>query len=101
MNHDFPTLKQPGSRCTSCYKGPTPGSRQHTDNPPLISLPFPQHVAVLLQRTPIELCFLPQVRGQEAVRVANGHESCFEGILKSLGGASRGSVDVLDTSELQ
>lgn len=43
---------------------------------------------------------LPQVRSQEAVGVTNGNESSLQSVLGSSGGTRRGSVDILNTSQL-
>lgn len=67
----------------------------------LVSLPFPQHITKFLQRAPVELRLLPQIRRQEAIRVTHSDESSFQCVFESLGRASGGSVDVLDTSELE
>lgn len=68
---------------------------------PLVSLPFPKHVTKLLQRTPNQLCLLPQIRCQETVGVTDCDERSFEGILQGLGRSSRRGVGVFDTSKLQ
>ena len=67
----------------------------------LVSLAVPQGVGVLIQGTPDELGLLPQVGGEEAVGVGDGHEGSLEGVLEGLGGASGRGVGVLDTSELE
>ena len=66
-----------------------------------VPLPLPEHVSEFLQRAPIERRFLPQVRRQEAVRVAHGDEGGFERVLEGLCRAGGGSVDVLDAGELE
>ena len=66
-----------------------------------VSLPFPEHVAEFLQRASVELRFLPQVRRQEAVRVAHGDEGGFQCVFECLCGAGGGGVDVLDAGELE
>ena len=66
-----------------------------------VSLPFPKHIAEFLQRASIELRLLPQVRRQETIRVAHGHEGVFQCILECLCRSGGGSVDVLDAGELE
>ena len=66
-----------------------------------VSLPFPKHVAEFLQRASNELRLLPQVRRQEPIRVAHGHEGGFQCVLECLCGAGGGCVDVLDAGELE
>ena len=46
----------------------------------LVSLPFSKHVPKFLQRAPIQLRLLPQIRCQEAISVAYSHERSLEGI---------------------
>jgi hypothetical protein len=67
----------------------------------LVSLAVPQGVGVLVQGTPDELGLLPQVGGEEAVGVGDGHKGSLEGVLEGLGGASGRGVGVLDTGELE
>lgn len=67
----------------------------------LISLSFSQHVSKLLQRTPDQLCLLPQIGRQEPVGVADSDEGGFQCVFESFGRAGGGSVRVLDTGELQ
>lgn len=66
----------------------------------LVALALAQNVAVLLQRTPGELGLLPQVRGEEAVGVADGGKGRLEGVLERLGRSRGCGVDVLDTGKL-
>jgi len=67
----------------------------------LVTLSSTESVAELFQRTSDELGLLPQVGGKVTVCVADGGECCLEGVLKGLGGAGRGSVDIFDTSKLE
>ena len=53
----------------------------------LISLPLPEHVTILLQRTPVQLRLLPQIGRQESVAVTHGDEGSLERVLESLGRA--------------
>lgn len=84
-------------------------SQKPTSQPPTPSLlhyrlkplPFPEHVTVFLQRTPVQLRLLPQIRRQEAVAVADGDEGRFERVFERLGGAGRRRVRVLHAGELQ
>lgn len=78
-----------------------PLKKDNAISPSLISLSLTQDVRKLLQRAPVELGLLPQVGGQEAVSVADGHEGGLERVLKGLGRTGRGSVGVLDTGELK
>ena len=68
---------------------------------PLVSLSFPQHITELLQRAPVELRLLPQVRRQEAIRVTYSHEGSLECVFKGFRRAGGGSVDILDAGELE
>lgn len=54
----------------------------------LVTLPFSQDIAIFLKRTSDELIVLPQVRGQEAIGIADRNEGSFEGVLEGLGAAS-------------
>ena len=67
----------------------------------LISLSLPQHITKFLQRAPIQLCFLPQIRRQEAVCVSHSGECSFECVFEGLCRAGGGGVDVLDAGELE
>ena len=67
----------------------------------LVLLALAQDITELLQRAADELSLLPQVGGKEAVGVDDGDEGGLEGVLEGLGGAGRGGVGVLDTSELE
>lgn len=67
----------------------------------LVLLALAQDITELLQRAADELSLLPQVGGEEAVGVDDGDEGGLEGVLEGLGGAGRGGVGVLDTSELE
>jgi hypothetical protein len=67
----------------------------------LVSLALAEDVAVLLERAASKAGGFPQVGCEEAVGVCDGDESSLQGVLESLGGTRRGSVDVLDTSQLQ
>ena len=67
----------------------------------LVSLPFPKHITEFLQRAPVELRLLPQIRRQEPIRVAHSHESSLQCVLECLCRAGGGGVDVLDASELE
>lgn len=60
-----------------------------------------ESVGELLKRALDELGLLPQVGGEETVGVGDGNEGGLEGVLKGLGGTSRGSVGILNTSELE
>lgn len=53
----------------------------------LIPFTLPEHVAILLQRTPVQLHLRPQIRGEEAVAVTDGDEGGLEGVFERLGGA--------------
>jgi hypothetical protein len=67
----------------------------------LVTLALTQHIAVLLERAPLQLGLLPQVGCEETVCVGDGHKSSLESVLEGLGRTGRGSVDVLDTGQLQ
>jgi hypothetical protein len=67
----------------------------------LVALAVAENIAVLLERAADELGLLPQVRSEESVGVGDGNEGGLEGVLQGLGGSGRGSVDVVDTSQLQ
>lgn len=67
----------------------------------LISLPLSQHIPKLLERTPVQLGILPQIRRQEPIRIADGHKRRFQRVLERFGAAGRGGVDVLDAGELE
>lgn len=67
----------------------------------LVSLAFSQHITVLLQGASDELVLLPQVGGQEAIRVADSNECSLQSVLERLCASRRGSVCILDTGKLQ
>lgn len=67
----------------------------------LVLLALAQDITELLQRAADELSLLPEVGGEEAVGVDDSDEGGLEGVLEGLGGAGRGGVGVLDTSELE
>lgn len=67
----------------------------------LVLLALAQDITELLQRAADELSLLPQVGGEEAVGVDDSDEGGLERVLEGLGGAGRGGVGVLDTSELE
>lgn len=67
----------------------------------LVSLTSSKNITELLQRTPDELGLLPQVGGQVSVCVADSDEGGLEGVLKGLGRAGGGCVDVVDTGKLE
>ena len=79
--------------------------RSHASKIPIIALlillALAQNVAEFLQRAAGELGLGPEVGGKEAVGVDDGKEGSLEGVLEGLGGAGRGGVGVLDTSELK
>ena len=66
-----------------------------------VSLSFPEYVTKFLQRAPVELRLLPQIRRQEPIRIAHGHERSLQRVLERLCGAGGRSVYVLDTGELE
>lgn len=53
----------------------------------LIPFSLSKHITKLLQRAPIQLGLLPQIRCKEAVGIANRHEGRFEGVFKGFRGA--------------
>ena len=67
----------------------------------LVALALTENVRVLLEWGADELGLLPEVRSEEAVGVGDGDEGGLEGVLEGLGRSGRGSVDVVDTSQLQ
>lgn len=67
----------------------------------LVLLALAQDITELLQRAADELSLLPEVGGEEAVGVDDSDEGGLERVLEGLGGAGRGGVGVLDTSELE
>ena len=67
----------------------------------LITLTSPESIRELLQRTSDELGLLPQVGSQVSICIADGDESGFQGVLEGLGRTGGGSVNVIDTSELE
>jgi len=67
----------------------------------LVLLALAQNITELLQRAADKLSLLPEVGGEEAVGVDDGDKGGLEGVLEGLGGAGRGCVGVLDTSELE
>ena len=69
--------------------------------PSLIPLPFPKHIPKLLERAPVQLRVLPQIRRQEPIRVAHRHERSLQRVLERLCGAGGGGVHVLDAGELE
>jgi hypothetical protein len=79
--------------------------RSHASKIPIIALlillALAQNVAEFLQRATGELGLGPEVGGKEAVGVDDGKEGSLEGVLEGLGGAGRGGIGVLDTSELK
>ena len=64
----------------------------------LVSLPFPEHISKLFQRTPIQLSLFPQIRRQETVTVAHGDECSLQRVFESLGTAGGRGVGVLYAS---
>lgn len=66
-----------------------------------ISLPLPKYIRKFIQRAPHQLRLLPQIRRQEAVCIADGHEGSFEGVFEGFCGTGGGGVGVFDTSELE
>jgi hypothetical protein len=67
----------------------------------LVTLSSPKSIREFLQRTSDKLGLLPQVGGQVSVCVADSDEGGLEGVLESFGRTGGGSVDVVDTSELE
>jgi hypothetical protein len=67
----------------------------------LVALAIAEDIAVLLERAADELGLLPEVRSEEPVGVGDGNEGGLEGVLQGLGRSGRGSVDVVNTSQLQ
>jgi len=67
----------------------------------LVTLASPQSIRELLQRRSDELGLLPQVGGQVSVCVADSDEGSLQGVLEGLGRTGGGSVNVVDTSELE
>jgi len=67
----------------------------------LVSLARSENITKLLQRTSDELGLLPQVRCEVSICVSDGDEGGLEGVLKGLGGTGGGSVDIVNTSELE
>ena len=67
----------------------------------LVALALTENVAVLLKRRAHELGLLPQVGSEEAVGVGDGDEGGLQGVLKGLGRAGGGGVNVADTCELE
>ena len=67
----------------------------------LVALAVTEDVRVLLKWGAGELGLLPEVRSEETVGVGDGDEGGLEGVLEGLGRSGRGSVDVVDTSQLQ
>ena len=67
----------------------------------LVSLALPEHIAILLQRAPVQLRLLPQIGCQETVTVTDRHERSFERIFERLGRAGGRCVCVLHTGELE
>lgn len=68
---------------------------------PLVALAVTENVRVLLKRRAGELGLLPEVRREETVGVGDGNKGSLEGILERLGRSRRGSVDVVNTCQLQ
>ena len=67
----------------------------------LVSLARSEDITKLIQWTSDELRLLPQVGSKVSVCVADSDEGSLEGILKGLGGSGGGSVNIVDTSELE
>lgn len=67
----------------------------------LVPFSLSKHITKLLQRAPIQLGLLPQIRCKEAVGIAHRHEGRFEGIFESFCGTGWRCVDVLDAGELE
>lgn len=67
----------------------------------LVPLPLPKHIAKLLQRAPVQLRVLPQIRRQEPICIAHRHERRFQRVLERLRRAGGGGVHVLDAGELE
>lgn len=69
--------------------------------PHLVLLAGSENVTKLLQRTANELRLLPQVGCEVSVCVSNSNKGGLESVLKGLGRSGGGSVDVVNTSELE
>ena len=67
----------------------------------LVTLSSPESIRELLQRRSDELGLFPQVGGQVSVCVADSDEGSLQGVLEGLGRTRGGSVNVVDTSELE
>ena len=83
------------------HSAPANNDRYRNHHALSISLPLPQHIAEFLQRAPVKLRLLPQIRRQEPIRVPHRHERSLERILERLCRAGGGSVDVLHARELE
>lgn len=66
-----------------------------------ISLSLAQDISVFLQRAAVEFIFLPKIRGEEAVGVADGREGGLERVFERFGRARGGGVDVRHARELE
>lgn len=53
----------------------------------LVPFSLSKHITKLLQRAPIQLSLLPQIRCKEAVGITHRHEGRFEGVFESFCGA--------------
>lgn len=60
-----------------------------------------QGIRELLEGAAQQLGLGPEVGGEEAVGVGDGHKGRLEGVLEGLGGAGGGGVGVFDTGELE
>lgn len=78
-----------------------PTGQLHTTSTSLDALAVTEGVRELLEGAADKLGLLPQVGGKEAVGVGDGDKGGLEGVLEGLGGTGRGSVGILDTSELE
>jgi hypothetical protein len=109
LTNDCPPTQQASrsSKYRSYAPVHTPASSSHPLNLSinqsinLIPLPLPQHIPILLQRTPHKLRLLPQIRRQEPVAVPNRHERSLERVLEGFSASGTGGVHVLDARELQ
>jgi len=80
---------------------PPPLKNLPHQQPSLIPLPFSKHIPKFLQRAPVQLRVLPQIRRQEPICVAHRHERSFQRVLERLCRACGGCVYVLDAGELE
>jgi len=80
---------------------PPPLKNYPHQRPLLIPLPLPKHIPKFLERAPVQLRVLPQIRRQEPICVAHRHERSFQRVLERLRRACGGGVHVLDAGELE